>query len=264
LVTFDDPDEVARAIQGQDRLPNLGVLLHPKMGSPLVCFDIDGVSPGTQNLLQRLEISKTDDAWMQQTGRGPGYYHAFYYYDGDPLPRRVKATQLPIDLLSNGYSIVSPSNTYLWRDQAGRPGGTYKWLPGHSPSDIPVSDLQPLSDLALKWWRKRTAEQSTQPSEPTSPARGKAWKLLREPIRDGGRNDSLTRIAGWLRHYHPLPVVQELVLAVNAARCEPPLEVSEVVTIVKSVFNYPQAGVNGHPRAYVPGSWQLRKEGLHG
>ena len=42
-LTFDDPDEVARAIEQQPQAPNLSVLLQPKLASPLVAVDVDGI-----------------------------------------------------------------------------------------------------------------------------------------------------------------------------------------------------------------------------
>ena len=38
----------------------------------------------------------------------------------------------------------------------------------------------------------------------------------------------------------------------NIGLCQPPLPEEDVHNIVKSVFRYPQPGVNGHPRAVVP------------
>lgn len=77
------------------------------------------------------------------------------------------------------------------------------------------------------------------------------WRLLLAPMEDGSRNDSLTRIAGWLHLYHPAPVVLALLLVINEGRCTPPLEASEVERIATSVSKYPTPGAPGHPRAVV-------------
>ncbi len=122
---------------------------------------------------------------------------------------------------------------------------------GHS-----LAELDPPPDALLQWWKDciawppRTAS-ATQPEGPEASGKHAAWHLLSEDIPEGQRNDTLTRIAGWLRPYHPPPVVEALLVAVNDARCKPPLEAKEVQSIVKSVCRYPQTGVNGHPRAVI-------------
>ena len=52
---------------------------------------------------------------------------------------------------------------------------------------------------------------------------------MRDGVSEGSRNDNLTRLAGYLlrRHVDAL-VATEIVLAVNDARCRPPLERDEV------------------------------------
>jgi hypothetical protein len=79
-----------------------------------------------------------------------------------------------------------------------------------------------------------------------------AWRYLLQAIPEGKRNATLTSVAGWLRLYHPLPVVAAILQVVNLARCIPPLEEKEISGMVRSVFQYAQPGVNGHPRAAVP------------
>ena len=59
---------------------------------------------------------------------------------------------------------------------------------------------------------------------------------MRDGVSEGSRNDNLTRLAGYLlrRHVDAL-VATEIVLAVNDARCRPPLERDEVITIIDSI-----------------------------
>ena len=60
-LTFDDPEVVANAVERRyadtRRIPNLGVLLHPKENSPLICVDVDGSDPGVTEKLQSLGVS---------------------------------------------------------------------------------------------------------------------------------------------------------------------------------------------------------------
>jgi len=70
-----------------------------------------------------------------------------------------------------------------------------------------------------------------------SPAPASEWlTLVRGGISEGCRNDSLARLAGFLlrRHVDAL-VATEIVLAVNDARCRPPLEHDEVIAIIDSI-----------------------------
>ena len=80
---------------------------------------------------------------------------------------------------------------------------------------------------------------------PIKPGRNSAWELVGEPIPEGYRNESLTRIAGYLRLYHREQVLEALLIGINKARCQPPLERQEVRVIVKSVFRYAQTGTHG-------------------
>ena len=44
-LTVDDPDDAETAIKTQSDIigyPNLGILLHPKGGSNIICVDVDG------------------------------------------------------------------------------------------------------------------------------------------------------------------------------------------------------------------------------
>jgi hypothetical protein len=69
---------------------------------------------------------------------------------------------------------------------------------------------------------------------PTPPAE---WRrLIADGVREGSRNDSITRIAGHLLRRGIDPdVAQELLLAWNDARCCPPLDGSEVAAIFDSI-----------------------------
>lgn len=116
-------------------------------------------------------------------------------------------------------------------------------------------DLEPPPDPLVHWWLERWANPSLirlRPKDIEHPEKAKAWLLLQDTIRQKTRNGTLTRIAGWLRLYHPSAIVEALLLAINDGRCNPPLPGNEVRAIVRSISRYPQTGVNGHPKAVVP------------
>lgn len=189
-----------------------------------------------------------------RTGRGG--YHVYYFWDKKepPPPRVIKARKLPVDLLANGFAVIPPSSSY--RDPKG--GGPYQWVKRHSPHDVPVAELEPLPDALLEWWHQVSTEPALGaakgvPLQGTSATKGSgAWRLITETIPEGSRNDTLTRIAGWLHLYHPTEQVTALLIAINESRCMPPLDLKEVQAIARSIAKYPQPGVIGHPRAAVP------------
>jgi hypothetical protein len=258
-IVLDDPFEVEEVIRekatqqrvGNDVyvVPNLAVLLSPKNDCQVICLDVDGVNGRVIAKMKELGLSKDDAVWRQRTGKRNGHWHIFYFWPGGPLPRIAnKPDGLTIDCLSNGYALVAPSNTY--RDPSG--GGPYQWVKGHSPEDISLVELERAPDALIEWWMERShIKTSSDPTEPQGEG-SKAFHLLNSPIGQGGRNDTLAKIAGWLRLYHPPAVVESLLLAINDGRCDPPLSEGEVKTIARSISRYPQPGVNGHPRAVVP------------
>ena len=242
IVTEPEVVESAIVAASQRRPANLGGVLTPKMGSPLIV--VDDVGPEASGKLEELEVSGRDDVWIQRTGRGNR--HFFFYCDDIPPPRVIRAEGLPVDLLSDGYVVLPPSNTYL----ESKGGGPYRWMKGHSPADIPLAELPPPPAVLLQWWAEQAHK--AKPRVQDNTGKPKAWQLLRDTIPEGCRNATLTQIGGWLRLYHPAPVVETLLLAINDARCQPSLGAEEVKAIVKSIARYVQPGVNGHPRAVVP------------
>ena len=248
IITFREYDPSTDKVFEGIHPPNLGIELHPKGGSQIITLDQDQPEPLPQ--LRELGVSRSEATWRWRTGRdGLG---VAYRWLGDPLPRVIRAGGLPLDLLTNGYVIVPPSNTYLFSDDKGR-GGPYRWIDDHSPIDIPITELEEPPAALIEWWKAQSKRPPSgvpgNDSQSDHPSR--AWRLTTTPIPDGQRNDSLARIAGWLRQYHPEPVVVALLVAVNDARCDPPLSAEEVAGIAASICRYPQTGVNGHPKAIV-------------
>ena len=123
-----------------------------------------------------------------------------------------------IDVRGNGgYVLVSPSlhpsgRRYAWSvDSASAFAAAPEWLIGMSTAVL-------LFDTA----------------RPNDPAQ---WRdLIRNGIPDGCRNDRVTRLVGHLlgRHVDP-EVALEIALAINDARCRPPLPRNEVIAIVDSI-----------------------------
>ena len=124
-----------------------------------------------------------------------------------------------IDLRGDGGFVVAPPSLHA-------SGRRYEWEIGASPDDLP---LAPAPRGLLEWLRAgQSAGAVRTPDEWTT--------LVRGPIAEGARNDSLARLAGYLLRRRPAPrVVLELVRAVNEARCTPPLPEHEIESIVESI-----------------------------
>jgi hypothetical protein len=115
-----------------------------------------------------------------------------------------------------GYILVPPSRTI----------GPYCWKIGHEPDYVRLAP-------APAWLLERI--RADRPSGISRPP-GEWAALVRGPIAEGMRNDSLARLTGYLLRRRPAPrVVHELVRAVNEARCQPPLPDHELERIVDSI-----------------------------
>ena len=237
----DDPDNVATVFQQTATTLgdcNLAMVCGRAKGSQVLVVDIDGESGLAK--AQELGVTSAADCWVQRTGGGG--WHIVYFADvGLELRRHVKPQGADLDLVVDGYTLIDPSITEA----------PYRWVPGHGPGDIPLASLDSPPAALLAWWHEIQTK-TVLTIEDDLQKNPSAYSLLKKPIPQGQRNDTLTRIAGWLRLYHPEPVVVSLLECINQALCTPePLPHEEVIGIVKSVYRYPQPGVNGHPWAVI-------------
>lgn len=87
---------------------------------------------------------------------------------------------------------------------------------------------------APDWLLARIGKPNGSGAPPTPPAQ---WRdLVLGGVGKGRRNDTVTRLAGYLLRRHIDPVVAlEFLAAWNAARCQPPLDAAEVASIVNSI-----------------------------
>lgn len=258
-ITITDQD-LARAFFEAHPDSNLGACLAPIEGSPIVVVDVDICDvPSAEHawvwqMLRDLGLSSKTPAWIQRTGRGNTqiiYYAGDLYWEGGdaaiPL-RHHNAGGRHVDLLSNGYVVVPPSNTKDEppKRQGAVGGGPYTWVASHSPLDIPLSDLAPIPPGLLAWWR-RLCQPSREPTADARLSRGPAAALLKARIASY-RNETLTKIAGLLAQKHEPSLVRELLISVNLSHCTPPLPIREVETIARSIggreSRKPQTAIN--------------------
>ena len=232
----------AREIEDLTFSPNLGIVLAPRLNSPIVTVDVDG--DDVWATLRKLGISSDAPCWISKTGRPSGRGFHVFFYTHEAYPRVIRAGGLPVDLLADGYIVIPPSNTA--RAKGG--GGPYSWLHGHSPTDIPVAELAEPPGGLREWWMAVARN----PKAPDLRRPRSTPDFLRGPVPEGARNQTLTRIGGFLRRQGFRGTVIAAELATHNLRCHPPLPESEVQAIAESVSRYSHPGLPGHPKAVVP------------
>ncbi len=229
LVTPEEAQEWYR------QWPLAGVGIVTGSVSALFVVDVDPRAGGDLTLGEWAEKGWfIPDGPQAKTGGGGCHFYLALPTGGLPT---CPALGQGIDLKAEGSYVVAPPSSHP-------SGGLYQWYPDMGP-DLPLPEA-PAWLLALVQQRRGVGASN-------GTGNGvKAWHLVSGPIPDHTRNITLTRIAGWLRLYHPVPVVEVLLLAINDARCQPPLDADEVRTIAQSVGRYPTPGAPGHPLAVVP------------
>jgi hypothetical protein len=173
-----------------------------------------------------------------------GWLRVTYYAPNVVLKRDTLQHGSAIDLLVNAYAIVPPSNT----SKEPQGGGPYRWLPGHSPLDIKLAELdEPPKDL-LRWWQSLSSPALPNPQRGAEQGHSPAW--LTGPIPAGQRNEILTKIAGFYhRKLSDDSLVRHLVHQANQSQAHPPLSAREVDDIVSSILK--REGAN-HYRGVAP------------
>jgi len=120
-----------------------------------------------------------------------------------------------LDVRGNGgYVVVPPSNH--------ESGKAYFWSVDSAQSPAPAPDW-----LLTLIWRPHETYKATSPSD---------WLDLLKGVREGSRNDAITRLAGKLLRAHIDPhLALEICIAWNDSRCRPPLGQEEVAKVVNSI-----------------------------
>jgi hypothetical protein len=175
-------------------------------------LDVDGDEGETT--LRRLEGEHGFLPSTVEAITGSGGRH-LYWHIARPLVRNTAGRIGPgIDSRGEGGYVLAPPSLHPC-------GGRYEWS---------VDSAAELAN-APDWLIKDLAD----------PAKGKGkplehWhKTLLEPIPQGRRNTTLLSIAGKLL-FHDVNVIlaRDLLLAVNIARCDPPLSADEVDSVIVS------------------------------
>lgn len=186
---------------------NVGVVTGTISG--IVVLDLDG-EPGRQSV-EGMQLPATPIA---RTGHG---WHYYFKHPGGQVENAVGLLS-GVDVRGDGGYVVAPPSTH-------QSGVRYQWL--LEPFETPLADLP-------DWLRRTGGGAATQ----APPRKAGNWPLLlRTQVPEGRRNQTLTRIAGYLLRDSRLGAESalELAFAWNRAYCQPPLSRDEVVTIFYSI-----------------------------
>jgi hypothetical protein len=216
-------ETLSRAYEANGGL-NLAITTGQQLRSPVVVVDVD--DEAGSRLARDLGFDPSHDCWLEITGSG--HFAAIYYCrETTGLKRRVHAGKVGLDLIVGGYQLIPPSFTK----------GSYRWKKGHSPTDIPFCELPDLPAPMLDYWQR--ASGGNEVESDSSEERVNAETLLGEAIPPGARNESLFKIACYLRRSHSIAAMEHLLNAVNLTQCRPPLDRSEIKAICRSASRFP-------------------------
>ena len=158
--------------------------------------------------------------WRTHTGSGGE--HVFFAAAGATIENSVGALGQGVDVRVAGGFVILPPSLHVC-------GGRYGWQLGLAPDEV---ELAPLPG-----WIACSLAQGSGPG-----ARGGGNGKRAAPIRrlpdvcDGARNDTATRLAGYLLRRSVDPqLVLDLLLAWSATHCTPPMTEGEVATVVSSI-----------------------------
>lgn len=197
---------------------NIGIPMGEKSG--LVALDVDTRHNGDQSLKEMLaELGDLPETVTATTGSG-GKHFVFKYTEELAL-KNVVGFREGLDVRTQGGLIVAAPSMHA-------SGSAYRWDAGKSPFDMPAAEMP-------KWLVEEIQKVGTQLT-----TKKKAEKPApRQKIKEGGRNNHLTSLAGSLRRKG---ISEDGILATlraeNTDRLEPPLDDETVLAIAKSITRY--------------------------
>jgi len=209
---------------------NIGILTGERSG--LVVLDIDPKNGGSESLAE-LEAEHGTIETLQVLTGGGGIHFYFAYPEGKEIGN--KANLLPgVDIRGIGGYVVAPPSIHP------DTGKAYEWEASYHPEETQAA---PMPEWLIELIEK--------PKGSSSPA-----AAIPEAIEEGGRNDTLFRMASGLRDKgYSLLAIKAALSEENKARCNPPLPDIEVEKIVESVMKY----VPKHPIIINDGGIHFRR-----
>jgi P4 family phage/plasmid primase-like protien len=210
-----------RLVKGLKKF-NIGVATGKASG--VVIFDIDTRNGGDKTFA-KFERKYGSSPKTITVKTGGGGRHLYFQAPTEELRSGVLGEGL--DFLAEGkYAVVPPSIHGA--------GKTYLYAHGATPKKIKLAPLPSAWLGALADLRRKVSPKADQKPNGT--------------ISEGNRNTELTKIAGRLRAsgLGEAEIIDALT-AINANRCNPPLEQAEVEAIARNVAKYPTRGATQSP-----------------
>jgi hypothetical protein len=192
--------------------PNFNIGLACGAISNIWATDIDGLDAEAE--LRKLEAQHSAlPATVESiTARGR---HLFFKWPDQDIRNSAGKLAPGIDIRGNGGYVVVPPSLHP-------SGKRYTWSVDSASAFAP----------APAWLLNKI----TAPARSPSLAPVEWCELIADGVSEGHRNDSLARLTGHLLRHRVDPLVTlELIIAVNDARCRPPLSRAEVRTVVNSI-----------------------------
>ena len=196
-------------------------------GGGLVVLDVDiNHSAGKygDETLAELEAQHgpLPETWMCLTGGGGVHY---YFACDDPALTVGTGFAPGLDYRGAGGYVVAPPSLHA-------NGRSYEWEAAHTPANTALAPLPDWLHSLMLEGRKQAPRTRTEAAP--------------EKVQEGGRNDTLYRLACFLRGKGLGEAgITAALLAENRERCVPPLPAAEVEKIAKSAGRYERGG-SGH------------------
>jgi len=212
----DATTDPARITAWWTRWPEANIGVPTGKASGLLIIDLDIYKPGAMTVAEFEEkFGAVSHTTTVRTGGG-GLQFYFAYPDGEEIRNSAGMLGPHVDVRGEGGYILAPPSVTT---------GRYSWINKTPPAPVPPKLLEILRD---------------KPRKPSEPGRSQSGATIPDdggPIHEGGRDETLTRIAGRLHDgTRDLPQLEADLQAVNEARCVPPLAAPQVLKIARSII----------------------------
>ena len=211
-----DPEKVG-AWWDKAPLANIGIPMGERSG--LVTLDVDTRHGGDKSLEQlEQEFGKLPTTITATTGGGGKHY--IFKYTEELCLKNVVGFRDGLDVRTQGGMIVAAPSLH-------QSGNRYAWDEGLSPFEAEAADMP---EWLIAEIRKVGTKLTTKKKADPAP---------RKKIKEGGRNNHLTSLAGSLRRKG---ISEDGIIATlraeNKDRLDPPLDDDTVVAIARSITRY--------------------------
>jgi hypothetical protein len=200
-------------------------------GSPsrLLCIDID--SEEGFEVLRQVSEEDTWETWQYETGNGRRIlYRMPKGMEFAPSMKVTREDGAFFEILGDGRQSVLPPSLHV-------NGSRYKWLRGAEPKTVDEPAIVPDWLLLLQ-------PQLTQDYEEID-----YEKTVATGTKEGARNETIARLVGHMLAPAPIPIkeVYGWMRLYSEHRCHPPLDDSELKTIISSIYRREQASSHLSP-----------------